>query len=246
MDRERADRLLVRQGLVASRAEARAAILAGQVHVAGVALRRADLRLPIDAPLECRAPPPTYVSRGGIKLAAALDHFALDPAGAVALDLGASTGGFVDVLLSRGAARVYAVDVGHGQLHPRLRCDPRVIVMERTDARTLTRALLGDAPSFLTADLSFIGLAKALGPALALAAPGARLVALVKPQFEVGPGRVGKGGIVRDEASRHAALVQVVDWLETRGGWTLLGTMASPLAGGDGNREYLLAARHDG
>lgn len=185
-----------------------------------------------------------YVSRGALKLIHALDHFALSPAGMVALDLGASTGGFVEVLLARGAASVYAVDVGHGQLSSRLARDPRVIALERTDARSLSRGTIPNAPNFITADVSFIGLEKALPVALELAAPKATLVALIKPQFEVGPQGVGKGGLVKDAALGAASVRRIADWLSNRC-WTVIGTSESPIAGGDGNLEYLIAATRE-
>jgi 23S rRNA (cytidine1920-2'-O)/16S rRNA (cytidine1409-2'-O)-methyltransferase len=195
-----------------------------------------------DAGIEVRGAAHPWVGRGGLKLDHALDAFAIEPAGAIALDIGASTGGFTDVLLARGAARVHAVDVGHGQLAWKLRNDPRVVVLERTNARHLTREQVPGAPSLIVADVSFISLTLALPAALALAAPGARLVALVKPQFEVGRGEVGKGGIVRDPALHEAACQRVRAFLESAG-WTVEGLIESPVTGADGNREFLIAAR---
>lgn len=246
MARERADVLLVRRGLSESRARAQADIADGLVMSGARPVLRPSERLEPEAPLDVRRTARPFVSRGGDKLAHALDVFAIDPAGLIALDLGASTGGFSDVLLSRGARRVYAVDVGHGQLHPRLRADPRVIVLERTDARALTAALVPEPFHLLVADLSFIGLAKALGPALALARPNASLVVLVKPQFEVGPTAVGKGGIVRNERDQHSAVEQVSTWLAAQPGWQVKGLAESALRGGDGNREFFLAAQQVG
>lgn len=188
----------------------------------------------------------SHVSRGAEKLIAALNRFALDAHGRIALDIGASTGGFTQVLLERGAARVYAVDVGSNQLHESLRHDPRIVSLEGIDARRLDRTVVSEAPTALVADVSFISLTKALPAALALAAPGAWLVALVKPQFELEPRDIGKGGIVRDVSLRDAALARVCEWAGGQPGWDVLGTMPSPITGGSGNQEFLLAARFDG
>jgi len=187
--------------------------------------------------------PHPYVSRGGVKLAHGLDHFAIDPADAVALDIGASTGGFTDVLLQRGARRVYAVDVGHGQLDWRLRQDERVIVRERCNARYLTRAEIPDPLDLVVCDASFISLKTVLPAALDLARPGAALVALVKPQFEVGKGRVGKGGVVRDPALHNEVCADIAAWLGDRPGWRVLGLTESPIRGPEGNVEFLIAGR---
>jgi 23S rRNA (cytidine1920-2'-O)/16S rRNA (cytidine1409-2'-O)-methyltransferase len=194
-----------------------------------------------DAVLDAEPAHP-WVGRGALKLVHALDIWPVDVEGRVVLDVGASTGGFTEVCLSRGAARVYAVDVGRGQLHSKVAADPRVVSREATDARELTPALLPDAPGLIVTDVSFISLAKALPAALALAAPGADLVALVKPQFEVGPARVGKGGLVTDPAARADAVAGVSAFLQARG-WAVQATTDSPIAGGDGNREVLLWAR---
>jgi 23S rRNA (cytidine1920-2'-O)/16S rRNA (cytidine1409-2'-O)-methyltransferase len=242
----RADRLLVSRGLAESRTRAQALIAAGLVLHAGRAIAKSSEELPPDAELRVTGRDHPWVSRGGVKLAAALEAFALEPRGCVCLDLGASTGGFVEVLLSRGAAKVYAVDVGRGQLHPSLAGDPRVVSLEKTDARDLDAGLVPEPVDLLSADLSFISLRRALPAALALVRPGGRLVALVKPQFEVGPERIGKGGIVRDEMARQAGIAAVRDWLAERPGWTVEGLTDSPLAGGDGNREALLCARKCG
>ena len=236
----RADLLLVERGLFESRAKARAAIEAGGVIAAGVAVVRAAQLISTDAEIVAAAAYP-WVGRGGLKLDHALGLWPIAVRGVVVLDVGASTGGFTEVCLARGAAQVFAVDVGRDQLHPRLRADPRVVELSGTDARDLTPAVVPIAPSLIVCDVSFIGLAKALPAALALAAPGAQLVALVKPQFEVGPVHVGKGGIVKDEAVRAEALRGVVDWLEARG-WPVRATADSPVLGGDGAREYLLWA----
>lgn len=189
------------------------------------------------------APAHSYVSRGALKLAAALDRFSISPKGLVCLDIGASTGGFTEVLLARGAAKVYAVDVGHGQLHTRIAGDKGVVSLEGVNARGLSRDEISDAPDLVTADVSFISLTLALPAALALAKPGAGLVALVKPQFEVGRARLGKKGVVRSEADRQKALDDIDSWLSSVQGWRVEGTMKSPIEGGDGNREYLIAAR---
>ena len=239
MARVRADTLLVSRGLCESRAKAAAAIAAGGVTVNGVAVRKAAELLEDDAPIEVRQAHP-WVSRGGVKLAAALDAFAIDPAGRDCLDIGASTGGFTDVLLSRGAAHVTCVDVGHSQLHPKIGDDPRVTSLEKTDARGLNSSQIGPAPSLIVVDASFISLALVLPPVLALASQGAILVALVKPQFEVGPDHVKKG-VVRDEALRAQACAKIETLVKSLG-WRRIGLIPSPIDGGDGNREYLLAA----
>ena len=241
MGRKRADVVLVERGLFDSRAKARAAIEAGGVRVAGRALAKPSEMIDEDAAIEAVAAHP-YVGRGALKLACALDLWPVAVAGRTVLDVGASTGGFPQVCLQRGAARVYAVDVGRGQLHPKLAADPRVVSLEGVDARNLAADLIPDAPDLIVTDVSFIGLAKALPAALALAQPGADLVALVKPQFEVGPEHVGKGGLVKDEAARVRALDEVVAFLQ-RSGWIVRATADSPIAGGDGNREYLLWAQ---
>jgi 23S rRNA (cytidine1920-2'-O)/16S rRNA (cytidine1409-2'-O)-methyltransferase len=240
----RLDRALVAAGLAPSRARAAALIAAGVVEVDGRVVSRPAAAVAPGARLALAGDPNPWVSRGALKLVHALDAFGLDPAGCVALDLGASTGGFSQVLLARGAAEVWAVDVGHGQLAPALAADPRLHAIEGLNARDLTEAHV-PAPEFLTADLSFIALAKALPPALVLARPGAVLVALVKPQFELGPGRVGKGGVVRDPAAVAEAVAGVRGFLE-RSGWAVLGETPSPIAGGDGNAEALVAARKGG
>jgi 23S rRNA (cytidine1920-2'-O)/16S rRNA (cytidine1409-2'-O)-methyltransferase len=187
-----------------------------------------------------------YVSRGALKLAAALDAFGFDAAGRIGLDIGASTGGFTDVLLSRGAAKVYAVDVGHGQLIAKLKDDERVVSLEGRDARSLTREEVPDQVGAIVADVSFISLEKALPASLMLAAPGAWLVALVKPQFEAGRDAIGKGGIVRDAAVREAQGERIRAWLDGQPGWRTVGLMPSPIQGGSGNEEYLVGARFDG
>jgi 23S rRNA (cytidine1920-2'-O)/16S rRNA (cytidine1409-2'-O)-methyltransferase len=241
--KQRLDTMLVARGLAESRAKAQALALAGLVFSGERRLDKPGQMLAEDTPLECRGPAHPYVSRGGVKLAHALDHFAIDPAGAVALDIGASTGGFTDVLLRRGAAKVFAVDVGHGQFDWRLRQDARVVVRERCNARHLTRAEIPDPPDLIVCDASFIGLATVLPAALALAAPQASLLALIKPQFEVGKGRVGKGGVVRDPALHAEVCARIEAWLGSLPGWTVLGVTESPIRGPDGNVEFLIAAR---
>jgi len=241
--KQRADQLLVARGLAESRARAQALIMAGLVVSETRRIDKPGALLPADAPLAVKGKGHPWVSRGGVKLAHALDRFGLDPAGCICLDVGASTGGFTQVLLARGAARVYAVDVGHGQLDWSLRQDPRVIVLERTNARHLTAAEIPDLVDIVVCDASFIGLRTVLPAPLALARPGAALVALIKPQFEAGPGRVGKGGIVRDEALRAEICETIRAWIGAQPGWTVLGIVPSPIAGADGNIEFLIAAR---
>lgn len=237
----RADQLLVARGLFESRAKARAAIEAGGVTANGRPVAKASELVAGDAEIEA-VPAHPWVGRGAVKLAHALDLWPVAVAGRVVLDVGASTGGFTEVCLARGAARVYAVDVGRGQLHPRVAADPQVVSLEATDARDLTVALIPKAPDLIVTDVSFISLAKALPAALALAAPGADLIALVKPQFEVGRERVGKGGVVTDPVARQGALDDVAAFLEGAG-WTVRETADSPIFGGDGNHEFLLWAR---
>jgi 23S rRNA (cytidine1920-2'-O)/16S rRNA (cytidine1409-2'-O)-methyltransferase len=242
MARLRLDQLLLDRGLADSRARAQALIRAGLVFSGEQRLDKPGHAVPEDLPIEVRRRGTGYVSRGGLKLAHALDRFGLDPAGAVAVDIGASTGGFTDVLLERGARRVHAVDVGHGQLDWGLRNDPRVVVHERTNARDLGRGHVPEPVDAVVCDASFIGLEQVLPAALALAAPGAWLVALIKPQFEVGRGRVGKGGVVRDPDLHEEVCARIQGWLESRG-WPVLGVTESPVLGPKGNREFLIAAR---
>jgi 23S rRNA (cytidine1920-2'-O)/16S rRNA (cytidine1409-2'-O)-methyltransferase len=239
----RLDMLLVKRGLVASRARARDVIKRGLVAVAGKIETRAAAGVAEGAPITVSGAQ-HYVSRGAVKLAAALDHFGFAVAGVVALDVGASTGGFTQVLLERGAERVYAVDVGHGQLHERLAHRSGVVSLEGRDARTLDRAAIPQPLDAIVADVSFISLTKALPAALALARPGAWLVALVKPQFEAGRAAVGKGGIVRDAAARQRAVELVRAWLSNQAGWRVAGVIPAPIAGGSGNQEFLLGAVH--
>jgi 23S rRNA (cytidine1920-2'-O)/16S rRNA (cytidine1409-2'-O)-methyltransferase len=241
-ERMRIDRLLVERGLFESRAKAQAAIEAGLVVANETPVTKASLELAADAVLRAEPAHP-FVSRGGVKLAAALDHFGLDPAGQTCLDVGSSTGGFTQVLLARGAKRVYAVDVGRDQLHCKLRERGEVVVLEGTDIRALAASRLTPPPAFVAVDVSFISLKLVLPPALALARPPARLIALVKPQFEAGRAHVKKG-IVRD-ARVHAAVGEDLVHTVTALGWGVLGLMASPILGRDGNREFLLGAKRD-
>ncbi len=238
----RLDQALVDRGLAETRAKAQAVILAGQVFSGEQRLDKPGTSIAADRALELRGQPHPWVSRGGLKLAHGLDHFALDVTGLVAVDVGASTGGFTDVLLARGASRVYAVDVGHGQLAWKLRNDARVVVLEKTNARRLTASQIPEPPDLIVCDASFIGLETVLPAVLALAKPGAALVALIKPQFEVGKVRVGKGGVVRDEALHREVCERIATWLPTIG-WTVIGVEASPILGPEGNREFLIAAR---
>ena len=238
--RKRADLLLVERGHFDSRAKAQAAIAAGLVSADGKPVRKASETLEEDVAIEAQAAFP-FVSRGGVKLAHVLDAFAVPVEGRVALDVGASTGGFSDVLLRRKVAKVYAVDVGRGQLHPSLRDDRRLISLEGLDARQLDRSLVPDAIDLVVADVSFISLALVLPAVLTLAGSRADLAVLIKPQFEAGRERVGKGGVVRDEAV-HAEVCDRIASLVTDLGWKVRGIVPSPIDGGDGNREFLLAA----
>jgi 23S rRNA (cytidine1920-2'-O)/16S rRNA (cytidine1409-2'-O)-methyltransferase len=240
--RQRADRLLVERGLFDSRAKAQAAIQAGLVTADDVTVRKASEEIPLDARLNARAAHP-YVSRGGVKLAAALDHFKFDARGRVCLDVGASTGGFTQVLLTRGARRVYAVDVGRGQLHESLRARVEIVTLEETDIRKLAPALLQERPDLVTVDVSFISLKLVLPAALGLAKTPAQLVALIKPQFEAGRAAVKKG-IVRDQSIRAAVCDDIAGFVVSLG-WRVIGIIPSPIEGGDGNAEFLLGAVHD-
>ncbi|MCQ4158876.1 TlyA family RNA methyltransferase [Roseomonas sp. GC11] len=246
MPKQRADVALVERGLVESRAKAQALIMAGKVFSETRRVEKPGQPVAEDTPLEVKGQEHPWVSRGGMKLAHALSYFGLDPAGRVAVDVGASTGGFTDVLLHHGAAKVYAVDVGHGQLAWKLRSDARVVVLEKTNARRLDATLIPEAPGVVVCDASFIGLATVLPAALGLAAPGAWAVALIKPQFEAGPEKVGKGGVVRDPAVHDEVCARVVEWWSALAGWSVLGVEASPILGPEGNREFLIAARREG
>jgi 23S rRNA (cytidine1920-2'-O)/16S rRNA (cytidine1409-2'-O)-methyltransferase len=240
-DRIRLDQLLVETGAFASRSRARDAILRGTVRIAGATAEKPGQMVARDAPVDLDDPAQAYVSRAALKLKAALEHFGLSPKGRVALDVGASTGGFTQVLLEQGAMHVFAVDVGHGQMAQGLAADPRVTNIEGLNARDLDLVHLhGEHPQFIVSDVSFISLKLALPPALGLAAPGAEAVLLVKPQFEVGRAKIGKGGLVAS-ADAEACADDLSNWLAGQLGWTVLGLRPSPIAGGDGNTEYLLA-----
>jgi len=243
MAKTRLDVALVERGLAETRAAAQRLVMAGLVFSDERRLEKAGQGVGPDTALEVRGQPHPYVSRGGLKLEKALDHFAIPVEGRVALDVGASTGGFTDCLLRRGAAKVYAVDVGTNQLAWKLRSDPRVVSMEKTNIRDVTRAEIAEPIDLIVCDASFIGLRTALPAALALAAPGAHLVALIKPQFEVGKGRVGKGGIVR-EPELHKEVVDTISaWLGDQPNWTIFGVIDSQIAGADGNKEFLIGGR---
>ena len=241
----RADQLLVDRGLVESRSRAQALILAGLVYAGTAKVAKAGQPIAEDQPLEVRGRDHPWVSRGGIKLAHALDHFAIDPAGQVALDIGSSTGGFTDVLLSRGAARVYAVDVGTNQLAWKLRQDDRVIVHERTNARALTAAEVPEPVDLLVCDASFIALSKVLAAAIGFVRAEGRAAVLVKPQFEAGRDEVGKGGVVRDPEVHARVCAEAAAWFEAQG-WRVDGIEPSPITGPEGNVEFLLAATKAG
>jgi 23S rRNA (cytidine1920-2'-O)/16S rRNA (cytidine1409-2'-O)-methyltransferase len=239
----RLDQMLVERGLADSRAKAQAAIMAGLVFSGEKRLDKPGVALAADTPIELRGKPHPWVSRGGIKLAHAIEFFGLQPAGRTAIDVGASTGGFTDVLLQHGAAKVFAVDVGEGQLDWRLRNDARIVVLEKTNARHLTAEIIPDVIDCVVCDASFIGLQTVLPAALSLAKPGAWAVALIKPQFEVGRGRVGKGGVVRDPALHDEVCATIHDWWSGLPGWRVLGIEPSPITGPEGNREFLIAAQ---
>lgn len=243
--KKRLDRFLVDKGLAATRSRAADLVRLGSVSVDGVTALKPGLMVAPDSNLALSPGASPFVSRGGLKLAAALDAFGLDPEGRIALDIGASTGGFTEVLLARGAAGVLAVDVGRDQLHDKLRADPRVVVLEAVDARALDAGIVPEPVGAIVADVSFISLTKALPAALRLAAPGAWLVALVKPQFEAGREAVGKGGIVRDAAARAHAVTKVRAFIDAAPGWAVFAEMPSPIPGRGGNEEILIGARHE-
>ena len=241
MAKMRADQMLVDRGLVESRTRAQALIMAGLVFAGDRKVEKAGQQLPEDTLLDVRGRDHPWVSRGGIKLAHALEEFGIDPTGKVAIDVGSSTGGFTDVLLSKGAAQVYAVDSGTNQLAWKLRQDDRVIVHEKTSARILTPDHIPEPVDLIVCDASFIGLAKVLEVPLRFAAPGATLAALIKPQFEAGRDEVGKGGVVRDPAVHERVCAEVRDWL-TGIGWQVRGITQSPITGPEGNVEFLICA----
>jgi len=239
----RLDLHLVETGVYASRARARAAIEAGRVRINGIAATKPSQTVGEGDDVVAEGEAHPFVSRGGVKLDAVMRTHEVRPAGKICLDLGASTGGFTDVLLRNSAAKVYAVDVGRGQLHETLLDDRRVINLEKTHAKDLSRALIPEPVDVIVCDVSFISLKKALPPALALAAPGARLIALIKPQFEVGRAQIGKGGIVkRGRKNSYGVAEDIDDWLNEQTGWRTTGWTESPIAGGDGNREFLIGA----
>jgi 23S rRNA (cytidine1920-2'-O)/16S rRNA (cytidine1409-2'-O)-methyltransferase len=242
-EKRRADQLLVDRGLAESRQRAQALILAGLVYTGERRIDKSGESIAETTDIEIRGRDHPWVSRGGIKLAHALDHFAIDVDGLIALDIGASTGGFTDVLLTRGAARVHAVDVGRGQLAWKLRQDKRVVVHEGVNARYLSDAEIAEPVDIITCDASFIGLATVLPAALARAKTPALLVALVKPQFEAGPGAVGKGGVVRDPEIHRAVCDDASEWVNAQFGWSVVGITDSPITCPAGNREFLLYAR---
>ncbi|MCZ4279341.1 TlyA family RNA methyltransferase [Kiloniella laminariae] len=239
----RVDQLLVDRGLVESRSRAQARIMAGQVYSDTRRIDKPGQTLPEDAELTLKGEDHPWVSRGGLKLEKGLSTFAIDPTGKVCMDVGASTGGFTDVLLTGGAAKVYAVDVGHGQLAWKIRKDERVVVMERTNARHLDAEKIPEPVDLIVCDASFIGLETVLPAAMALASPGALMVALIKPQFEVGKGRVGKGGVVREPELHQEVCDRIESWLNEETDWAVLGITESPIKGPEGNIEFLIGAR---
>jgi 23S rRNA (cytidine1920-2'-O)/16S rRNA (cytidine1409-2'-O)-methyltransferase len=242
--KKRADLMLVERGLVESRARAQALIMAGKIYSADRPIRKSGDLLPEDAPLMVKGADHPWVSRGGLKLAHGIAHFGLSPADKICLDVGSSTGGFTDVLLHHGGAKVYAVDVGHGQLDWRLRNDPRVVVMEKTNARYLTNAQIPEPIEVLVCDASFIGQRTLLPAPMALCAPDAWAIVLIKPQFEAGAEAVNAGkGVIRDPAIHRAVCEEIGAWWAAQPGWSVLGTLESPITGPEGNREFLLAAR---
>ena len=244
--KQRADVALVERGLVESRARAQALIMAGKVFSGTLRIAKPGQAVAAETALEVRGQDHPWVSRGGLKLAHGMAVFGLSAEGLVCLDVGASTGGFTDVLLAGGAARVHAVDVGHGQLAWKLRSDPRVVVHERTNARHLTAATLGEPVGAVVCDASFIGLRTVLPAGLALCVPGGWAVALIKPQFEAGPGEVGGKGVVRDPAVHARVCGEICDWWAGLAGWEVLGVADSPITGPEGNREFLIGARRAG
>jgi 23S rRNA (cytidine1920-2'-O)/16S rRNA (cytidine1409-2'-O)-methyltransferase len=240
--RQRLDQELVARGLVETRAKARDLVLRGLVQVDGLAAVKPAQVVGATTDLTLIRTGPAYVSRGAEKLAGGLAAFGFDPCGRITLDVGSSTGGFTEVLLLGGAAKVYAVDVGRGQLHPRLAADPRVVSLEATDARRLNTARVPDLIDAVTSDVSFISLTKALPASLALARSGAWLIALIKPQFEAGPAHVGRGGIVRDPVVQTRVVDDIRRWLSVDMAWSVHSVVSSPISGGDGNREFLIGA----
>lgn len=242
--KKRIDQLLVEKELAETRSKAQAFIMAGLVYVGTKRIDKASVLFDDDAAIELKGKDHPYVSRGGVKLAAGLQHFNINPGGWICLDVGASTGGFTDVLLRSGARKVYAVDVGHNQLAYSLREHSAVVVMEKTNARTLDRTQIPDVIDMVVCDASFISLKTVLPAALGLAKPGAMLIALIKPQFEVGKDRVGKGGIVRDSALHEEVCTDIQHWLRDEMKWNVLGVIESPITGAEGNKEFLLCGQN--
>lgn len=243
VEKVRLDQALVDRGLIETRTRAQALVMAGKVFSGERKMDKAGQKIPADMPLEVRGQDHPWVSRGGLKLAKAIEQFDIDATGLTAIDVGASTGGFTDVLLQNGARKVYAVDVGYGQLAHKLRTDDRVVVMERTNARHLSAEDIPEAVDMVVCDASFIGLRTVLPAAMALARDGAWLVALIKPQFEVGKDRVGKGGVVRDPDLHSEVCETIREWVEAMPDWSVLGVTESPIKGPEGNIEFLIAAR---
>jgi len=244
--KKRIDHLLVERGLAESRSRAQAYVMAGLVFTGERRIDKSGQQIPEDSPIELRGQDHPWVSRGGLKLAHALEYFGVSPSGQVCVDVGASTGGFTDVMLQNGALKVYSVDVGRGQLAWKLRQDERVCVLEKTNARYLTGELIPDPIGFIGCDASFIGLETVLPATLDLAEHGTIVIALIKPQFEVGRGQVGKGGVVRDPELHQQVCLRIENWLNGRVGWNALGITESPITGPEGNREFLIAARFEG
>jgi 23S rRNA (cytidine1920-2'-O)/16S rRNA (cytidine1409-2'-O)-methyltransferase len=240
--KQRLDTLLVARGCVESREKAQRAIMAGEVIVAGHRVDKPGAQVPRDADIIVKAGP-RHVSRGGLKLEGALEAFGIDPTGAVCLDIGASTGGFTDCLLQHGAAKVYAIDVGHSQLDWKIRADPRVVVREKLNARYLTKTDIPEAPGICTIDVSFISLTLILPPAFEVLTPTGVIVALIKPQFELGKNEVAKGGVVRDAAGHAAAVEKIREFVTGRLGRKWEGVIESPILGGEGNKEFLVCLR---
>ena len=243
--KQRVDQALVERGLAESRTRAQALIMAGLVYNEERRIDKPGQEVALGAALTVRGQDHPWVSRGGMKLARALEFFKVDPNGMTAIDVGASTGGFTDVLLTNGASKVYAVDVGQGQLAWKLRKDPRVVVMEKTNARHLDRTMISEPIDLIVCDASFIGLETLLPAPMALAAPTATLVALIKPQFEVGKGRVGKGGVVRDPALHDEVCDRIRSWLDSQKGWRCEGITESPILGPEGNKEFLICGNFE-
>ena len=240
----RLDSLLVKRGLVNTRPRAAALVMAGKVFSGEQKLDKPGLKLSLDTQLSVRERDFPWVSRGGMKLAHALQYFSIDVSGLTAADIGASTGGFTDVLLSAGAARVYAIDVGYGQIDHKLRSDPRVILLERTNARYIGKEHVPESLDVIVCDVSFIGLRTLLPASLLLTAPDALLVTLIKPQFEAGRDRVGKGGVITDARIHKEIVESLKNWISVQDGWNLLGVCESPIHGAKGNKEFLMAARY--